>query len=479
MLLVASMLLAVTGCGFGGGTRDPASIWGDAVDASAESVASRAQPVPPSSPQAQQPKRFPPAGPPQAPSPQAPSPQAPGYQQAGYQPQAGYQQAGYQQAGYQQGPGYPAGQQLPDPYPAQIVQPGEAYANRYTAGVDGARNVTAAARSQASALEEYGPARIVAQVGDQYILAGDVLGAVVQMLEPHREKMTDEQYQEQKELAIEMMVRRMLESKLMYVAFLQQIPRDKVEEAMAGVREQAFDQYNEKELAKAMKQAKVSTPAEFDAYLRRYGTSLYKQKMQYMERQLGRTALMQNIEVNPEITHQEMLDYYHDHLPDYDLEAKSKWEKLTARFDEYPGRAEARYAIGVMGDQVRLGGAPLSAVAKRSSSGLDKREGGYHDWTTRGGLRSRPLDQAIFALPPNLLSDIIEDETGFHIVRVIERRPAGRTSFVDAQVEIRKKILNQKRQEQVVAYSKKLKKDIAVWTVFDDKPRPTSQPQRQ
>ena len=73
------------------------------------------------------------------------------------------------------------------------------------------------------------------------------------MLEPHRDKLTEAQYNEQKERGIEAMVRRMLESKLMYVSFLQQIPKDKVAEAIVGVREEAFKQYDEKELKRRMK----------------------------------------------------------------------------------------------------------------------------------------------------------------------------------------------------------------------------------
>ena len=475
ILLVASLLLAGTGCGFGG-TRETASIWDDTSSVSAESMANRATPVPPA---AEQPRAFPP----------------PGQYAPGQVPQGQYapgQFAASQNAPSQNAPGQYASNVSGPPTsptfaagyehtpPAQIVQPGAPYASRYptnsdpTGNLDPTGNSPNLSHSQASSLEKFAPARIVAQVGDQYILAGDVLGAVTQMLEPHRDKLTEAQYNEQKERGIEAMVRRMLESKLMYVSFLQQITKDKVAEAIVGVREEAFKQYDEKELDKAMKQAKVSTPGEFDAYLRRFGTSLYKQKIQYMEGQLGRTAVMQNIELNPEITHQEMLDYYRGHLTDYDYKAKATWEKLTARHDAHASRSEARYAIGVMGDQVRLGGAPLSAVAKRSSNGLDKREGGFHEWTTRGSLRSQQIDEAIFTLPPNLLSDIIEDETGFHIVRVIERQPAGRTSFIDAQVKIRKTILNQKRQDQVVAYTKRLREEIPVWTVFDDELRPTA-----
>lgn len=344
-------------------------------------------------------------------------------------------------------------------YAPQTVQPGSPYENRVES--------TPAAATEAN-LEEFEPAKIVAQVGSQYILAGDVLGGVNQMLAPHKEKMTEQQYAQQKQQLVRRMVTQLIDTKLLYNLFLEAVPADRREEALGNIRAQAYGQYDEAELPKAMKQAKVSTPAELDAYLRRFGSSLTKQKEQYMELQLGRTAIRQNIDFNPEVTHQQMLDYYREHAADFDFEAKARWEKLTIRHDKFQDRAQARYAIGVLGDQVRLGGAPLAAVAKRGSQGFDADEGGYHDWTTRGSLRSEKLDAAIFTLPPGLLSDIIEDDIGFHIVRVIERQEAGRTSFVEAQVKIKEELLKQHRQEQIKTFLKKLRENADVWTIFDE-----------
>ena len=57
--------------------------------------------------------------------------------------------------------------------------------------------------------------------------------------------------------------------------------------------------------------------------------------------------------------------------------------------------------------------------------GPTSHEGGRYDWTTKGSLVSDVIDQAIFSLPVGKLSRILEDEKGFHIVRVIEREDCG------------------------------------------------------
>jgi len=109
-------------------------------------------------------------------------------------------------------------------------------------------------------------------------------------------------------------------------------------------------------------------------------------------------------------------------------------------------------------------------VAKKGSEGPTADQGGVRDWTTKGSLVSETLDRALFGLPSGALSPILEDGAQLHIIRVIERKEAGRVPFVDAQDEIEKKILNQNRQERMKEYLARLREQTPVWTVFDESP---------
>jgi parvulin-like peptidyl-prolyl isomerase len=130
-----------------------------------------------------------------------------------------------------------------------------------------------------------------------------------------------------------------------------------------------------------------------------------------------------------------------------------------------------------------LGGAPFWAVAQRDSHDIEAENGGVHDWTTQGSLASNVIDRAIFSLPIGQLSEIMEDARGFHIVRVLERREAGRVPFTEAQIEIKKKIQADKRQQQFEEYAERLRREIPVWTIYDDETTeanaPRSAPKRR
>jgi len=284
----------------------------------------------------------------------------------------------------------------------------------------------------------------VAFVGDQALLAGDLLPAVEQALLKYEGKVPVDQMQQQRALYVQQMLARKIEVKVVLLDFLRSIPADKQKEVLANIDKQVEKQYYDEQVPENMKLLDVDSLAALQAKLNKFGTSIEKQKEDFREQMLVRTMIGQKVDRPPEITHDQLLTYYREHTKEYDVPAQARWEQLTALFAKFPDRAAADSAIVEMGNQV-LRGAEFAAVAKKNSQEANATGGGYHDWTNKGSLVSEVLDQAIFSLPVNRLSLKLEDERGFHIVRVIERKDARRIEFVDAQDEIRTKLQDEER----------------------------------
>ena len=98
------------------------------------------------------------------------------------------------------------------------------------------------------------------------------------------------------------------------------------------------------------------------------------------------------------------------------------------RIDKYRSKTDAYAAIACMGNQV-LAGKPLAQVAKAQSDGPTADQGGLRDWTGKGSLVAQQLDLALFGLPVGQLSPILESESGYHIIRVVERRECRASRF--------------------------------------------------
>lgn len=311
----------------------------------------------------------------------------------------------------------------------------------------------------------------LAVVGDQHILAGDLLGEINQMLSQYEGKAPPDELNEQRRIMMMQMLPMLVENKVLYLEFLRQIPKDK----LSVVQEKIYAEFDEEKLGPAIDRAKVNTQAELDQMMRKYGMSIDKERRKFMEQKLGRAMMAKEINYKPEITHEEMLAYYTEHARDFDNPARVQWQQFTVRFSNHEtaedptGKVGAWAKIASMGNEV-LRNAKFDAVAKKHSEGSNASEGGFNNWVTRGALASDQLDNVLFTLPVNQLSQIIEDGRAYHIIRVLDREEASRTSFEQAQEDIKTKIKQEKIQKQVEAYIAKLKAKTSVWTVFDNDP---------
>ena len=306
--------------------------------------------------------------------------------------------------------------------------------------------------------EPFRQSKVLALVGGEPIFVGDLMFKINQIIEEKMSGAPEKVKEQQRQLAIPQLLPQIVESKLLYQGAIRSLP-DEVD--LEGIFTQVEKQFEESALQQMMDSAGVKSTAEFDARLRGQEYSLRQLKRNWAIQQFTRHSIGQIIGDVPEATHQEMLDRYKKKLATYEKPARAKWEQVVIRFDRVGSRAKAKRAIVEIGNQV-VHGANFAATAKKHSHGYDAAMGGMHDWTTQGALALDEIDAAIFSLPVGELSDLIETKQGFHIVRVVERNLASRTSFLDAQADIKKEIAGEKRKVAFDKYIAKLREEIPV-----------------
>ena len=302
------------------------------------------------------------------------------------------------------------------------------------------------------------PGKVLALVGGEPIFVGDLMFQINQIIEEKMGGAPENVKEKQRQAAIPLMLPQFVESKILYQGAVRGLP-DGVD--LEGIFEQVEGQFEQSALPKMMESAGVKSVVEFDARLRGQNYSLRQLKRSWAVKQFTRHSVGQAIGRVPETTHQEMLDRYQEKLASYEKPARAKWEQVVVRFDRTSSRADAKKMIVEIGNRI-VHGANFAATAKAHSHGYNASEGGFCDWTTQGALALEEIDKAVFSLPVGELSDLIETKRGFYIVRVIERELASRTSFLDAQVDIKKEIEGEKRKAAYDKYVDKLKKEIPV-----------------
>jgi parvulin-like peptidyl-prolyl isomerase len=313
-------------------------------------------------------------------------------------------------------------------------------------------------------LQPLNDVQVLATVWSDPILASDVLPYVNDIFAANKDQYPPEQHEKLRNMLIKQRMSKLIDTKTILNDAKRTIPAENIK----NVETKIFEAFEKSELPKMVAKAGCANRAELDAKLRTVGSSVDREKQSFFETTLAQQWLLEQVrrEKEAEVTHEEMLAWYREHIAEYESPPKARWQQLTVRAGQMREKGEAYRRIAGLGNMV-LDGVPLAEVAKKHSEGVTAADGGVRDWTTKGSLVSKPLDQALFSVPVGKLSDIIEDEQGFHIIIVLERVDTTRVPFTQAQTEIKEKIKKQRQNEAVAKYLAKVKEQTPVWTIFD------------
>lgn len=308
-------------------------------------------------------------------------------------------------------------------------------------------------------LKEFAAGDLIAWVGREPVLVGHIIDP---------KKASPELLQNP---ALEPQLRKMLAQIVIRKALAQRFIDEQVGGKTLKEREAASSQVNRKiaemfykeALPDMMKRQKCETEEEFHQILEKSNRTVQSLQYEWTENMLASQCVRSNVNSKPVIELNEMQDYYDEHIDEFKRNARARFEILTANFSKYPSKEAALYAISEMGNQVFFGN-PFENVAKSMSTGWTASQGGKMDWTTKGSLKSKQIDEAIFSLPMNELSQVIEDSDGYHIVRVIERTEALTLSFSEVQSEIRKKLTEEKTKKLEKEFLDKVRAETPIWT---------------
>lgn len=331
------------------------------------------------------------------------------------------------------------------------------------------------------------PATVIAVVGESQILYGDLKPRVDARIQQVLDQTQQEVPEEQIKFARINLTRGLLAQTVSTKRLREKFILDQVGTQDAEKRKEASDLmasrarqlFFESEVPTMMEKLKASTRIELDDKLRAEGSSLQARQRNFMDLMLGHMYMRSAVEKQPKVTIAEIASYYKDHNEEYQHKAQARWEQLSVYYDRFPSKEAAQQAINAMAREAYFGG-NLQAVAKSKSQEPLASSGGLHEWTSQGSLASDAMDKQIFSIPLNKMSDLIYDDIGIHVIRVLERKSAGVTPIAELQEKIKTTIQNEKVRVQQEKVMKDVVDSVPVWTLFPEdvpgsKPLPTKQ----
>ncbi|MDB5338632.1 MAG: PpiC-type peptidyl-prolyl cis-trans isomerase [Planctomycetaceae bacterium] len=320
-------------------------------------------------------------------------------------------------------------------------------------------------------LPRFEDSMVVAFVNEQPIFAGEVLAPQRMALAKAEEQM---RLQEGKKFKPEMVYRlrgafirhalpRIVETKMLALAAKTEFKKNQLE----GLNK-AIDKDWAEHLHKMMEGNKCNSVAELEALMAEKDYDLEEHEAAYRESQFAQNYVGFKAHTKFEPTRREMLTYYEGHLKDYEFPSRVHWQQLVISDQAHKGQEGAKQQLEKAVKEL-LEDAEFTAVVKKYGDGPKAANGGIWDWTIKGSLQNKEIENELFTLPVGETSGVIRTPTGFQIVQVLDRQEAGRKSFESQQKEIEAKLKDEARTIRAKEAIHEIREAAVIKTVFDAK----------
>ena len=155
----------------------------------------------------------------------------------------------------------------------------------------------------------------------------------------------------------------------------------------------------------------------------------------------------------------EAKDFYDKNPDRFKEDEQVRASHILIRVDEKADaatKAKAKAEIDAVMKKVKAGG-DFAKLAQEHSQDGSAAQGGDLNYFARGAM-VEPFNKVAFELKPGQVSDVVQTQFGYHIIKKTDHK-AGRTvPFEEAQARIKDYLGNQKKQQHADAFIEGLKK---------------------
>jgi peptidyl-prolyl cis-trans isomerase C len=217
------------------------------------------------------------------------------------------------------------------------------------------------------------------------------------------------------------------------------------------------------EFKMAQNKSKFTSPAEFETALKDSGIT-EKELTEISRKDIVISNYIEK-KIAPSVTvsDEEVKQFYDENKGQLGEEPQVKASHILIGVDaaaEPEDKAKAREKDETLLKELK-GGKDLAAAAKADSTCPSKEQGGDLGFFGRGQMVPA-FEQAAFALQPGEISDVVETQFGYHIIKVTEKKDAEAPDFDEIKEKIAAFLKGQKTQKAVFEHVTKLRTESKV-----------------
>lgn len=158
------------------------------------------------------------------------------------------------------------------------------------------------------------------------------------------------------------------------------------------------------------------------------------------------------------VSEKEAKAYYDSHPDDFKKPELVKANHILIKIDRHADDSQKTEALKKIRDiQNRLKkGEDFASLAKEFSQCPSSANGGDLGYFTRGQM-VKPFAEAAFALAPGEVSNIVETEFGYHLIKSVDKKPETVMAYKDIKDKLRKYLKQKNVMKKVGEYTEDLK----------------------
>ncbi len=183
-----------------------------------------------------------------------------------------------------------------------------------------------------------------------------------------------------------------------------------------------------------------------------------------LERNMAVKALIDNeFSEKIAVSDGEIKAYYDSHLESFKKPEQVKASHILVKVEpqaEKSQKAEARKKLEMIQGKLQKG-EDFGTLAKEYSEGPSKANGGDLGYFSHGRM-VKPFDEAAFALKPGEVSEIVETQFGYHLIKVTDKTAATTIPYDEVKDRLRQYLSQEKLRKEMGPYLEGLRSEAKV-----------------
>lgn len=287
--------------------------------------------------------------------------------------------------------------------------------------------------------------RIVAVVNDDIITQSELQQSMLPFIADYKVRYEEDELKGKMDEVREDALNRLIEEKLL----MQEAKR----------REIAVEDSEVEQRLEAIKERFKSEDEFYDA-LKASGITLARLKDKYKEQIMMRKLVSSIIRKNVRISPTQITAYYNGNIKDFSRPKSARFKVLLIKPLQDSNMAATEELANSVLDKIESG-QDFDMLVKQFSQGPNIDKGGDMGYMPAGSI-IKELDEQIEVLNPGQTSGIIRTDTGFYIIKVIDKKQAGTAPLSEVEGMIKERLYERESELTLREFINKLKKDAYI-----------------